>query len=95
MKNKIWLIPVIVVFVIALILFLPIPQGSYDDGGTREYAALTYKIVAWNKIMAEVDENGEYDGKPKYGGHPNETGCKIWAELLLPTLKEVLEKMIL
>lgn len=43
MKKKI-LIPVII-FVLAVILFLPVPQGSYDDGGTRDYNASTYKIV--------------------------------------------------
>ena len=30
-----------------------------DDGGTRDYNALTYKIVRWNKIMVELDENGQ------------------------------------
>ena len=45
--------------VLVLVLFLPIPQGTYDDGGTRDYNALTYKIVAWNRIMVEPDENGE------------------------------------
>ena len=59
MKKKIWLIPVIGVVALVLVLFLPIPQGSYNDGGTRDYNALTYKIVKWNKIMVEVDENGQ------------------------------------
>lgn len=36
--------------VLLLILFLPIPKAAYDDGGTREYIALTYKIVDWNRI---------------------------------------------
>ena len=35
MKKKI-LIPVIIIVVLAAVLFLPIPQGSYDDGGTRD-----------------------------------------------------------
>ena len=55
MKKKI-IIPALIL--LALILFLPIPQGSYDDGGTRVYNALTYKIVKWNKLVSEVDENG-------------------------------------
>ena len=58
MKKKI-LIPIISIVVLAAVLFLPIPQGSYDDGGTRDYNALTYKIVRWNKIMVELDENGQ------------------------------------
>ncbi len=49
MKKKIWM-PITAVVVLLLILFVPIPQGSYDDGGTREYIALTYKIVDWNRI---------------------------------------------
>lgn len=59
MKKKIWLIPVTVIAVLTLVLFLPIPQGSYDDGGTRDYNALTYKIVVWNKMVADVDDNGQ------------------------------------
>ncbi len=58
MKKKI-LIPVIIIVVLAAVLFLPIPQGSYDDGGTCDYNALTYKIVRWNKITVELDENGQ------------------------------------
>lgn len=46
------------VAVILLVLFLPIPMGIYNDGGTREYAALTYKIVVWNRIQAEMNEDG-------------------------------------
>ena len=35
MKKKIW-IPIAAVVILLAVLFLPIPQGSYDDGGTRE-----------------------------------------------------------
>ena len=43
-----------------LILFLPIPIGALDDGGTRIYASLTYKIVKWNRLMSVyVDGNIE------------------------------------
>ena len=48
MKKKIW-IPILVVVILA-ILFVPIPSGVYKDGGTREYTALTYKIVDWNRL---------------------------------------------
>lgn len=46
MKKKIW-IPLIILFAI---LVIPIPTGVYKDGGTREYTALTYKIVDWNRL---------------------------------------------
>ena len=40
-----------------LVLFLPIPMGTYKDGGTKEYTSLTYKIVVWNR---SVDEDTTY-----------------------------------
>lgn len=49
---------IIGIIVVLLVLFLPIPKGTYKDGGTREYCALTYKIVVWNKLIAEVNEDG-------------------------------------
>ena len=52
MKKRI-LIPIIAVVILLAVLFIPIPQGSYDDGGTREWIALTYKIVDWNKLSAD------------------------------------------
>lgn len=51
MKKKLTIVCV-VILLIAAVLFLPIPRGTYDDGGTRTYAALTYKIVVWNKLIA-------------------------------------------
>ena len=48
MKKK--ALPIILAAVLLLaILFIPIPKGPYRDGGTREYSALTYKIVEWNR----------------------------------------------
>ena len=58
MKKRV-VIAVSAILLLALILFLPIPTGKYDDGGTREYSALTYKIVVWNKHIVEVDETGK------------------------------------
>ena len=62
MKKKIW-IPIAGVVVLLAILFVPIPQGSYDDGGTREWVALTYKIVDWNRISTD----GVYEKTRIYG----------------------------
>lgn len=59
MRPKLKKSQVIVTIVIALllILFLPIPKGTLDDGGTRVYAARLYKIVAWNRVIA-IEEEG-------------------------------------
>ena len=40
---------------ILLILFLPIPRGTYKDGGTKDYCALTYRIIVWNRL---TDDSG-------------------------------------
>lgn len=65
MKKKICL-PIIAAVVLLAVLFVPIPSGTYKDGGTREYAALTYKIVDWNKLTSD----GKYD-KTKIYFFPN------------------------
>lgn len=59
MKKKLWLILLITVLVV---LALPIPTGVYKDGGTREYTALTYKIVDWHRITGDTiyDETQVY-----------------------------------
>lgn len=69
MNKKIW-IPIALVVMLLAILFIPIPKGSYDDGGTREYVALTYKIVDWNKISADgvYDKTRVYFGADRYKG---------------------------
>ena len=47
MKKKIWIC--LAGVVLLAILFVPIPSGTYKDGGTRAYSALTYKIVKWQR----------------------------------------------
>lgn len=61
MKKKIW-IPIIVTVVLLAVLFVPIPTGIYDDGGTREYTALTYKLVDWNRLTFD----GKFDETKVY-----------------------------
>ena len=56
-------IAIIIVAVLLLILLIPIPSGTADDGGSREFTALTYKIVRWNHI---VDADETYTGTDFY-----------------------------
>ena len=75
MKKKIWM-PISVVIILLAILFVPIPKGSYDDGGTREYAALTYKIVDWKRIYM----GGVYEKTSFYGPNDkNKSIDELWA----------------
>lgn len=64
MKKKLWII--IAAIAVSAILFVPIPTGQYKDGGTREYTALTYKIVNWNRLT----DDGTYN-KTKVYFFPN------------------------
>ena len=51
MKKALW-IPIVLILWLC-VLFMPIPHGSYNDGGTREYISLTYRLVDWNRITPE------------------------------------------
>ena len=61
MKKKIW-IPIVIVALLA-ILVTPIPTGVCNDGGTREYTALTYKVVDWNRL---TDDGSTYSATKVY-----------------------------
>lgn len=43
-------------------------------------------------VVPVLLDGAEADGKARYGGHPNEDGCKEWAEALTPVLKDFVEK---
>ena len=63
MKKK--RITILTIIVILLILFVPIPTAQYKDGGTKEYSALTYKIMAW-KVMGYYAPDECIDGDDRY-----------------------------
>ena len=60
MKKKI-IISAVIIIALVLVLFLPIKQVTYNDGGTREYASLTYKIVKWNRFVSVYNEEGDIE----------------------------------
>lgn len=83
MKSKVW-IPIVAVAVLLAVLFVPIPRGSLDDGGTRDYIALTYRIVDWNRIYAD----GVYEKTRLYfGNNRNKTIDELW-QLEYPNVEE-------
>ena len=63
MKKKIFFTVIVVILLLA-ILFVPIPTGTLNDGGTRVYSALTYKIVVWNRTT----DDGIYENTKVYFG---------------------------
>lgn len=44
---------VILILIIVLVLVIPIPISPAKDGGSRQYAALTYKVVKWHHLYGE------------------------------------------
>ncbi len=48
MKKKL-----IIAAVCLLVLFTPIPTGTYKNGGTETYTALTYKVVKWRRAASK------------------------------------------
>lgn len=81
MKARRIIIIICIVAILGLI-FIPIPQESFDDGGTREWTALTYKIVDWHRIT----DRGIFDKTRIYWGEDRlksiETLWEYEAELL-------------
>ncbi len=58
MKKKNILVSCLASVLVLLLLFLPIPRGSYEDGGTREYTALTYRVVVWKRLYVDISPDG-------------------------------------
>ncbi len=53
MTKKIKILVTVIVLVILSVLFVPIPKGVVEVGGTREYVALTYRLVHWYRVTAD------------------------------------------
>ncbi len=49
----------IVVIVVLLVLLVPYDRNIYDDGGTIEYQALSYKYVKWVFMNSVYDDTGK------------------------------------
>lgn len=78
MKTKrVWIFIIIFAVLAAAVLAVPIPKAALDDGGTREYAAMTYRIVKWKKFYA----GGTYEKTKVYFGKDlKKTLDELWAE---------------
>ena len=50
-----------VMLLVAIVLLLPFSCKVYEDGGTRTYAALTYKIVQWNRLDSVYNQSGNIE----------------------------------
>lgn len=41
----------IILIVLIILCFIPFPNGTVKDGGTKQFTALTYKVVKWNRLV--------------------------------------------
>jgi len=48
--------------IVLTVLFAPMPVGPAKDGGTRQYCALSYKVVAWRRLY----DDGLYEATKVY-----------------------------
>lgn len=66
MKKRIWIL--ILAVVLLAVLFVPIPRGEQiNDGGTREYTAIAYKMVKWHRLV-DIGEEPYYTKTRVYFG---------------------------
>lgn len=56
----------LLIILLVILLFFPLPTAMMDDGGTNIYSALTYKIVAWNRVYTVYGEDGNISHLEKY-----------------------------
>ena len=62
LEKKIWMITGIVLAVL-FVFFAPMPMEKAKDGGSRQYCALTYTVVVWNRV---TPLGGTRDGEEVY-----------------------------
>ena len=76
MKKKRWIwISCAAVPIVLIVLFVPFSVQSYDDGGTRQYTSLTYRIMKWNHLV----DQGRYQGTTVYWFPDNRKSCQeLW-----------------
>ena len=81
MKTKrVWVFIIIFAVIAVAVLAVPIPKAALDDGGTREYAAMTYRIVKWKKFYA----GGTYEKTKVYFGKDLKNVLLLTVKIIVP-----------
>lgn len=90
MKKRI-IIAIAVILAIAISVVIPVPLHAHYDGGTREYVALSYKIVKWNRLT----EDGTYSETRTYwGGRRWMSVDELWESEKNNAQKKFLAKVV-
>ncbi|MGM9652304.1 MAG: SGNH/GDSL hydrolase family protein [Eubacteriales bacterium] len=83
------------------VLIQTIPPFDYQEDRKRVWlevnryikTTLAQEADAVFDVVPVLSVGGDTPERALYGGHPNETGCRRWAEALLPTLSAWLRKI--
>ena len=54
-KKAIKIIRQVLIVIIVIMLLIP-KYNTYEDGGTKTYTSLTYKLIFWNEIEGKQEE---------------------------------------
>ena len=82
------------------VLLQTLPQFNWNGENLKKWININHYIknilVQYVDIVFDVapllTEGTEWSGVAKYNGHPNEEGCRIWANALTPVLRDFLEE---
>ena len=48
-SNRLNILRLMLIILIMIVLLIP-KYDIYEDGGTKTYTSLTYKVISWNQI---------------------------------------------
>ncbi len=81
MKKRKHIIISLVMILLLVVLFVPIPTSPLRDGGTKIFNALTYKIVKWRRLIStDMDDGSRYENTSVYWFPDNMKNIEeLWA----------------
>lgn len=77
-----------------------VPPFGYDETVKARWERVNEYIkteivplcIGFFDVVPVLGQGGDKSHMPKYGGHPDAEGCRIWAETLFPVLKKSLDE---
>lgn len=83
------------------VFLISVPPFDWQNDYLQRWNAINEYLT--NELSKEADgffhvapllvDYTQWEGKSKYGTHPNEEGCRIWADAMLPLFHAFLQKL--
>ena len=74
------------------VLLQTLPPFNWQGENLKKWNNIKNTLSGYVDAIFDVapllTEDSEEEGKAKYGGHPNEEGCRFWAEALIPAFEK-------